>query len=146
MIINTGVNSTTAEVNGILTQLENEVNTLVTELNTNMTNMVTELSNEVSTLLTILNTTVSNSVGAVKSVQRGVQASKNTVSTITINPVNPDKCLVLLDSGYIGNGGTFNLPSLVSLTSTELTVSSVGINNSVGVSGGNFSWQVIEFY
>jgi hypothetical protein len=133
--------NTSEEVEAMLIELKGEINTLMTDLKSDVESMITELNSDVSSAVATLSTR-----GAVKSVQRGVQASKNTVSTITINPVNPDKCLVLLDSDYIGNSGTFNLPSLVSLTSTELTVSSVGINNSVGVSGGNFSWQVIEFY
>ena len=133
--------NTSEEVEVLLTELETEINTLMTELKSDVESMITELNNDVSSAVATLSTR-----GAVKSVQRGVNTGTTSNLVITINPVNPDKCLVLLNTSYTGNSGTFNLPSLVSLTETELTVSPNAINTSSGTIGSTFSWQVIEFY
>ena len=134
MIINTGLNNTSAEVNAILTELMTEVNTLMTDLRSDVDSLMADLSN-----------TVANSVGVVKSVQRGALKPTGTGApnvTININAVNPDKCMVLLNGSLsAGNEATY-APTLVALTATSFTVTWSGGWNDPR----NFSWQVIEFY
>ena len=88
--------------------------------------------------------------GAVKSVQIGVctinKSTSATTKTITINSVDPDKCLVLLNISLIGNNLGSSLPeqgaSLYSLKSTVLNIHcSTQTNRNMYV-----SWQVVEFY
>ena len=136
MIFNTGVNSTSAEINSVITQLENEVNTLITGLNT-----------EINTMLTTLNDTISNSVGAVKSVQNGLAVSSTSgVVNINIKPVNPKKCLVLVLPTEINGGSYVLFPTLYSLTETVLTVTESSRSYNGYTMQVSFSWQVIEFY
>ena len=86
--------------------------------------------------------------GAVKSVQRGT----TTGTSITINRVDPAKCLIILNNSKYtnANGGYANVNGsiLSNLTETELKIttnywysySTYTDNNST------VSWQVIEFY
>ena len=108
--------------------------------------MITNLKNEIDTMLADVKTTITNSLGVVKSVQRGVTKLTNNASTnvtININSVDPDKCMVIINSDKVIDGYTSYLSILTSLTETELTLSFAGAPN---VSGGSISWQVIEFY
>lgn len=86
-------------------------------------------------------------ISVVKSVQRGT----TTATEITINAVNPDKCVVILDNGLLGVTGKVstdkqylvNGTTLVNLTATKLTIET----NKSGTGGqGTVSWQVIEYY
>ena len=135
MIINTGLNNTSAEVNAILTELMTEVNTLMTDLRSDVDSLMADLSN-----------TVANSVGVVKSVQRG-RASGNGSNriVININEVNPAKCLVLISPSELSSTSYNYVASPYDLTATTLTVT---YSYSSGSSTNNisFSWQVIEFY
>ncbi len=84
--------------------------------------------------------------GAVKSVQFGtgkiVDGSYSELKTanITINTVNPQKCIVLIyTSVSIGYDRSYGMGCYVeSLTSNQLTIKA-GVNMT-------YSWQVIEFY
>ena len=88
----------------------------------------------------------------IKSIQRGV----SNESSITINEVNPNKCIVLIDSivtttrvlenlynesaythNYTAYGNSKGGATVAQLTSTKLTMSNIQ---------NTFSWQVIEFY
>jgi uncharacterized protein YoxC len=150
------------EVNNTLTAFKSEVNTMLTGFTNEVDADITALSNSVSsvktdvgtvksnvgTLTTSLSTLSStvNSIpkGAVKSVQRGVHGGSATDNiTITINTVNPSKCMVLLQR----TRDTTNLPSLVSIASTSFTVTtSSAVYSTSPNTASPFSWQVIEFY
>lgn len=83
--------------------------------------------------------------GAVKSIQRGIASGKNIVVSVTISPVNVDKCVVIL----YNKGGEGKLtesiyrPSFISLTETKLTVKTgqIGAYYSMDV-----FWQIVEYY
>lgn len=88
----------------------------------------------------------SGSSGAVKSVQFGTGSipdgsyTELKTANITINTVNPQKCIVLIYTS-ISNGfdNSYGMGCYVeSLTSNQLTIK-VGVNMT-------YSWQVIEFY
>lgn len=84
----------------------------------------------------------------VKSIQKGVVDfnSRDDV-TITINPVNPDKCFVLLNSKLTGRGGNGNGTIydsyLKSITANGFTITS---NYDANGLNGSTSYQVVEFY
>ena len=127
MIINLSAgDNTSEEVEVLLTELETEINTLMTELKSDVANTIAQLTDTINNL----------PLGAVKSIQRGEHNSKDSNSSISINPVNPDKCIVLLSSPYIYSNGTY-LPRLVSISENEFTITR---HQEV------ISWQVIEFY
>lgn len=74
----------------------------------------------------------------IKSIQRGTSSS----SKITINTVNPDKCVVLLNNSCLSNTdysvyGTY----VINLKANVLEVST----NSKNDSDMTISWQIIEF-
>ena len=105
--------------------------------------IVYNLKREVSELLTDVKNEVKNSVGTVKSIQRGVITDISSYTTsITINPVNPDKCMVLLNNSYVGATSVTSLSYLVSITETTLTIGT----NITGSRSDEVSWQVVEFY
>ena len=87
--------------------------------------------------------------GVIKSIQRGV----TTTSSIAINEVNPEKCLVILNNGHLCYNRS-NMDSnaygsiLSSLTSNTLTITTNYLTVSSGtyIGASNISWQVIEFY
>ena len=109
-------------------------------------------------LLNALQTAVTTGgVPIIKSVQRGVGSADGD---ITINSVNPNKCIVLIDGVVTTTAKTFNVvtggdwtraessktfywgdakggATVSSLTATKLTMSNVQ---------NTFSWQVIEFF
>ena len=106
--------------------------------------IVYNLKKEVSELLTDVKNEVMNSVGTVKSVQRGTVTGIDGGSvTITINPVNPDKCMVLINSSYISADNYTSLSYLISITETTLTI---GTNRGATYKSDKTSWQVVEFY
>ena len=84
--------------------------------------------------------------GAVKSVQFGTgkiadgNYTEIKTANITINTVNPQKCIVLIyTSVSIGYDKSYGMGCYVeSLTSNQLTIK-VGVQMT-------YSWQVIEFY
>lgn len=100
---------------------------------------------------------------AIKSIQKGYETydgdrtSNKPNITITINEVNPDKCIVILNSTQTGlarvpstDSATSYVytPALYSLSATQLVVSFSGDFDGVGSNYyyNDFSWQVIEFY
>ena len=126
-------NSTTAEVAAILDELKLEVN-----------NILASVKSEVNGMITNLNGVV-NSIGTVKSIQRGTLEPTGSGApevTVNINTVNPDKCMVLLNTSLIMGGDTAYTPALLELTATSFTVTW----NGTWSDGCVFSWQVIEFY
>lgn len=82
----------------------------------------------------------------IKSVQRGVISNKSYEVTVDINPVNPDKCFVILNGGISDIDNSYSqdarAPYLVSLTDTKLTVNVSGAVDKITTT---VSWQVIEF-
>ena len=151
------------EVNNTLTSFKSEVNTMLSGFTDNVDSDVTVLSNNLNTVkndiaivkssIDTMNTTVSNLGGAVKSVQRGiakgVDSEKADNVNITINKVNPSKCMVLLNNKIIeSTTNTVNTtaPALISITETMLTISASSYYGSGGWKSSEFSWQVIEFY
>lgn len=142
--VSTGDN-TSEEVSVMLTEFIGEVNsqlsTFKSEINTLLTGFKGDVNSQVSALTSAVNNVPK---GAVKSVQRGVHSGSATDNiTITINTVNPSKCMVLLQR----TRDTTNLPSLVSITSTSFTVTtSSAVYSSSPNAPSPFSWQVIEFY
>ena len=89
------------------------------------------------------------SKGAVKSIQRGIAmggSDSGANITIAINQVNPDKCIVLLDGQYY-RANEMYMPTLVSLTATQMVVTPCGfLNSTLTYISSAISWQVIEFY
>ena len=103
----------------------------------------------------------SNGSSPIKSIQRGTythESEKN--ATITINNVDPSKCIVILNStmssatpGTMTNGSVYSAyeSTLVSLTNTKLTITSncfsyyYSNTQTTQYKYGTTSWQVIEF-
>lgn len=104
-------------------------------------------------------------VPIVKSVQRGTTTS----TSVTISSVDPNKCLVILDNQYTGDGGAYAVGGnsisryyaskstggiVSSLAATKLTITANKASEVIYSSGdyefqtatGKVSWQVIEFY
>lgn len=74
----------------------------------------------------------------IKSIQRGTSSSDK----ITINTVNPDKCIVLLDNSTLSNGEYYvNGAYVVKLKEDTLELSSNYSNKNNSTVG----WQIIEF-
>ena len=82
----------------------------------------------------------------IKSIQRGVITGQSHEVKITISPVNPDKCFVILNGGFadLDNSYSQNIkaPYLISLTETQLTVN---IGGGADDAKPPASWQVVEF-
>lgn len=123
--------------------LLNTANTNASSANTYAKSADTLLKNSTYGLQAIKNALGSS--GAVKSVQRGVITTEKSTSvvtkTITINSVNPDKCLIILNSSFTAAASGTSGLSVKSLTSTVLTILCTQYNIA-----NNISWQVIEFY
>ena len=129
--------NTSEEVEVMLTELESEINTLMAELKSDVESMITNLTNTIN----------NSSIGAVKSIQRGsVVGTPNKTTEVTINAVNPDKCLVLLSVSEIGGEGYNYLPNVYSLTSNKLTITETYISFPNSNNETTISWQVVEFY
>lgn len=74
----------------------------------------------------------------IKSIQRGTSSSDK----ITINTVNPDKCIVLLDNSTLSNGEYYvDGAYVVKLKEDTLELSSNYSNKNNSTVG----WQIIEF-
>lgn len=157
MIFNAGVTggNNSEEIAAMLTQFISEVESTLTNFKSDLTGQMTALSSDMSTKIAAVTTNVNSKMtaltnlvnstgGAVKSVQRGVHGGSATDNiTITINTVNPSKCMVLLQR----TRDTTNLPSLVSIASTSFTVTtSSAVYPTSPNTASPFSWQVIEFY
>lgn len=85
----------------------------------------------------------------VKSIQRGAVsiAANSGQTTITISPVNPMRCLVLLDDsgGYksVANNGSYTVGVYLSnLTDRQLTVAV----DTTSTQAFRFSYQIVEFF
>ena len=118
------------------------------------TNLSNKMTNEHDSLKTLLQNT-----GIVKSINRGIFNRTEDTSSVRLrsqfkNPVNVDKCMMILnfgdsvfDAGSNGGGyvsGIETAFSDVQITSTEFSVLSHGRTTRSG--GGTLYWQVIEFY
>ena len=117
------------------------------------TNLSNKMTNEHDSLKTLLQNT-----GIVKSINRGIFNRTTDTSSVRLrsqfkNPVNVDKCMMILNFGDAsfdaGNSGGFvsaieNAFSELQITSTEISVLSYG--RTTRSSGGTLYWQVIEFY
>jgi len=89
--------------------------------------------------------------GGVKSIQYGVASAGANVNLVTtISTINPAKSVVILSPGwytYINSqAATYGTCYLVALTSTSFTVYGPWHLYGGTYTGGNFSWQVIEYY
>ena len=74
----------------------------------------------------------------IKSIQRGTSSS----TKVTINTVNPDKCIVLLDNSTLSNGEYYvDGAYVVKLKEDTLELSSNYSNKNSYTVG----WQIIEF-
>lgn len=89
--------------------------------------------------------------GAVKSVQKGIiTAVPNTgvsgkLYEIPINTVDPNKCLVVLNSGLLSNGSSLGGDSLI-LTDLSANILKVTVFTTNTGGSASFCWQVIEFF
>lgn len=107
------------------------------------------------------NLTSMRTVGFVKSVQRGtVESVSHTTGTpgnktIQLEPINPNKSIVLFNGGEYSDGSEHDLswgyPQVVSLTESTLVVRrpyywSSSSNTQSFYNGPSFGWQIIEFY
>ena len=84
-------------------------------------------------------------VSPIKSIQRGTHAggASDDDITITINTVNPAKCIVILNSSITAHpNSTVYAPILKNITSNSLVVSKSRMGSQTEVP---FSWQVIEY-
>ena len=109
--------------------------------------LITEKCNELqSKLNSVYNTvTVTGNIPSVKSVQRGyikpLQVNKAWLEyNITINNINVDKSIVILNGGAVDSG--FRQGTLKGISSTSITIS-IPYNENAYT---DLSWQVIEFY
>lgn len=74
----------------------------------------------------------------IKSIQRGTTSD----TKVTINTVNPDKCIVLLDNGKLNYPDySVNGAYVIKLKANSLELSSNYSNNT----GYTVGWQIIEF-
>ena len=91
----------------------------------------------------------SGSSGAVKSVQRGIinniPQGYGKISEIPINTVNPEKCIVIINTGTILVGNSYSGDSAILV---DLLPDLLKIGSSRNNSGGDpkISWQVVEFF
>ena len=86
--------------------------------------------------------------GTVKSIQRGTVSNKDTSNiTIKINTVNPDKCIVILNSTrVVASSNSYGNPILVSISSNNFIVTRSSYLENSSVKAIYFSWQLVEFY
>lgn len=88
--------------------------------------------------------------GGVKSVQFGTYspAGGGGNTAITISSINPAKAVVTLNGGYIHSYDSYacDLPYVVSLAATTLTVHGAHFYNGSAWGGQTTSWQVVEYY
>ena len=114
------------------------------------TNLSNKMTNEHDSLKTLFQNT-----GIVKSINRGIFNRTDDTHSVRLssqfkNPVNVDKCMLILNFSDAGmeNGQYANAIgtafSDVQITSTEFSVLSHGRTTRSG--GGTLYWQVIEFY
>ena len=86
-------------------------------------------------------------ISMVKSIQRGVvpngSLNSSEVCEVTISPVNPDKCQVIIDNSLLSASSTIYGSYLVNLTANKLTLSK---NSNANVSTSPIGWQIIEYY
>lgn len=90
---------------------------------------------------------VLSGTGSVKSVQRGVIGQTDNFKTITLNAIDPNKSIVLVNGSIRCDSGEYAyslLPYVSSLTATTLTLSPGAWSSNGQVMP--VSWQVIEFY
>lgn len=94
-----------------------------------------EILEKVGSLEAVLNAEVTANV--VKKILRGTAST----TSVTIEKVNPDKCLVFCEGGYYSGGdNTFGSPFwYTGLTETSITFGYWG-------NGCKGHWQLIEFY
>lgn len=103
-------------------------------------------------------------IPVIKRIQRGTVTPKDNTVTVTLpNVVNPDKCVVLLDTNYTAvtnNKSASSSPEnfytskaqLSDLTSTQLTITAgkykyfTAGSTSSNTGYSTVAWQVIEFY
>ena len=111
--------------------------------------LITEKCNELqSKLNSVYNTvTVTGNIPSVKSVQRGyIKPIRNRDNpywleyNITINNINVDKSIVIINGG--GYGSSLPSGTLKGISSTSITISVPCSDNDYT----DLSWQVIEFY
>jgi len=82
-------------------------------------------------------------VSPIKSIQRGTHAGSDNDITITINTVNPAKCMVILNSSFASYRDAHTYaPILKNITSNSLVVSK---SRAGTAPEAPFSWQVIEY-
>jgi len=85
-------------------------------------------------------------ISPIKSIQRGTHAGSTSDITITINTVNPAKCMVILNGHRIPGGDTNGYwPYLKNITSTSLEVSGSYWASAASNGATPFSWQVTEY-
>ena len=110
--------------------------------------LITEKANELqSKLNSVYNTvTVTGNIPSVKSVQRGyIKPIRNRDNpywleyNITINNINVDKSIVIINGGGYGSSLPSGTLKGISSTSITILISPAGNN-------ANLSWEVIEFY
>ena len=155
MVLNIVKDNTSEKVEATLTEFMNDVNSALasfkSEVNTMLSGFTSDVNTNLSTVkseVTAVKGVVSSLGGAVKSIQRGSLTPSNAEVAdvrVNINTVNPDKCVVLLNTSRITGDDTTYLPALTALTATSFTVTFSGGWTS-GLKGHIFSWQVIEFY
>ena len=121
-------------------------------------------SESVGTIMAKLNAVIaslSGGIHVIKRIQRGVVQTVKGNNQIKLTAVQPDKCLVILNSeygAYSATGGsthyggeTYN-SILVQLQTNQLTISQNSYyiastsSSARGTEYGRTSWQVIEFY
>lgn len=118
----------------------NTVNTNLNTVNTNLGSPMTSANNATSANAHAkLNYLLANMpTGIVKSVQRGLFTDSGTYADITINTVNPNKCLVTVEGG----GGTYN----AAMALYALTANQIRFRRTVSSAGMEYSYQIVEFY
>lgn len=117
--------NTTASASGTLSQKLTHIIELLT---------VGSVKDKLETIAT--QTTVGN-VSVVKSIQRGLVAHTTPTTTVEINEVNPDKCVVILT----GTGYSASSPYVISIDATNFVLKSPINDYCLTI-----DWQVIEFY
>ena len=141
--IKTGVDTVGNQLGGFT----GNTDTVKTELETLKNNMA-QLQTKVDQLLS----KGGGLTSCVKSVQRGIINTSKT-TTVKLNSINPNKCIVILNSEYSGiseesssRDHYVNQSYIQSLTSTSLTISENLRYGDGDYNYGNVSYQVIEFY
>ncbi len=88
-----------------------------------------------------------DNISVIKSIRRGVGTADYEVENISIPldpPVDPAKCIVILDNSILSASGTTKGAYVVSLDTNALTVR-INYNQQVPSSDYKFGWQVVEF-